>query len=398
LPIGDQPEHAGGPFCEEFLSMSSTAMYLTVLLAAAASLSLFPWAKADAQVPEIGHEVIVIEGSAPFDENDPTWIQYKLDYWAWEETQLRPYLSQINEIFDYNRRAAYDAARRRSEAMDRASNLVWTTGLIGGAIQEIGCRAWKPCGALYQAAQQVEAQQATGAQIERILHDPAATAEQRRWAMQEKVESMGQPPGPGGFGGRFGGGRSPGGSTSGSRPTDSRIGSLGNAAGNIEDGAEAVGEVLFHTLAEAESTETVGAASGFRVFDTDVFEHNAAIIDRDFGNIVGAESVGGNAATNAAGVNMAVDTMTGRIEAMGNRASLPFHVRDGLNSGQLALATIRQVMNYREAMTTGHFKPFYELHFDEGAALSAQALHNLRTNVEIMNRGEFGWLVLPQAP
>jgi hypothetical protein len=212
------------------------------LLASTVALLSIPWSAPRAQVPEIGEEVIFIEGTAPFSENDPAWVQYKLEYWAWQETELKPYLAQLNEAIDFNRQHDYDAARRRSEAMDRASNLVWTTGLIAGAIQEIGCRAWKPCGALYQAAKRADAQRGANAEADRILHDPMATAEQRRRAMQQKVEMMGQPPGPGGFGGgRFAGGR-PSATGSGSTPpsTDSRIGTLGNSAGNVEDGLDAL--------------------------------------------------------------------------------------------------------------------------------------------------------------
>jgi hypothetical protein len=335
-----------------------------------------------AQWADGGHEVIVIEGRAPFDESDPEWIRYQLDYWAWHEVEVKPRLAQLNELIEHNRRIDYDAARRKSEVMEQASNLVWTTGLFAGAVQEAGCRAWKPCGALLQVAQRAEGDRAVQERARQILTDPAASAEDRRWAAQQQADALGgPPPGAGGMGGGFGGGGRP--PNRGSQG-DSRIGSLGNGVGNLNDGVDnldGLSEVLIGDARAVTNTKLE--------FDTDVFEHNAALIESDYFATSIKESVGGNAGVNAKAINLAVERDTGRIHAIGNIHELPADIRDRLRSGELARVAIREVINTREALQTGRFIPVYELIGDD---LSARALHNLTVNVEIMNQGEFGWL------
>jgi hypothetical protein len=88
-----------------------------------------------------------------------------------------------------------------------------------------------------------------------ILTDPAASAEDRRWAAQQQADALGgPPPGAGGMGGRFGGaGRPPNRGSQG----DSRIGSLGNVVGNADDGIDEI-EDLTEFLEEDGDAELFG--------------------------------------------------------------------------------------------------------------------------------------------
>ncbi|HSA59500.1 MAG TPA: FHA domain-containing protein [bacterium] len=73
---------------------------------------------------------------------------------------------------------------------------------------------------------------------------------------------------------------------------------------------------------------------------SDVVSHNLSLLSsREFRQVLGAESFGGNAGPDRAGVNVAVDA-EGRIAAIGNPQNLPSEIRQALDEGRYLSVTL----------------------------------------------------------